>query len=284
MKYTLLVSFLFLMSFSSSDKQAFKIFDRNGKNSSYEKLLKEAKNADIVFFGEMHNNPICHWLELELARDLYKDKKEKLVLGAEMFEADCQGALNDYLSDKIKDEELKTKGRTWPNYLTDYKPLVELAKTNKIPFIATNVPRKYASMVYKNGMAALDTIPSSAKAWLAPLPYKFDPELKCYKDIFAAAGGHGGQNLPMSQALKDATMAYFILQNWKSGQTFLHFNGAYHTNDYLGIVWYLKQSNPNLKIMTISSVEQDGVESLKTENLNLANFIINVPESMTKTY
>ena len=82
MKYTLLVSFLFLMSFSSSDKQAFKIFDRNGKNSSYEKLLKEAKNADIVFFGEMHNNPICHWLELELARDLYQDKKEKLVFVA----------------------------------------------------------------------------------------------------------------------------------------------------------------------------------------------------------
>ena len=272
------------MSFSSSDKQAFKIFDKNGKNSSYEKLLKEAKNADIVFFGEMHDNPICHWLELELAKDLYKDKKEKLVLGAEMFEADCQGTLNDYLSDKIKEDELKTKGRVWPNYLTDYKPLVELAKANKIPFIATNVPRRYASMVYKNGMASLDTIPSSAKAWLAPLPYKYDPELKCYKDIFAAAGGHGGQNLPMSQALKDATMAYFILQHWKSGQTFLHFNGAYHTNDYLGIVWYLKQSNPNLKIMTISSVEQDGIESLKTENLNLANFIINVPESMTKTY
>ena len=284
MKYTLIVSFLFLMSFSSSDKQAFKIFDKNGKNSSYEKLLKEAKNADIVFFGEMHDNPICHWLELELAKDLYKDKKEKLVLGAEMFEADCQGTLNDYLSDKIKEDELKTKGRVWPNYLTDYKPLVELAKANKIPFIATNVPRRYASMVYKNGMASLDTIPSSAKAWLAPLPYKYDPELKCYKDIFAAAGGHGGQNLPMSQALKDATMAYFILQHWKSGQTFLHFNGAYHTNDYLGIVWYLKQSNPNLKIMTISSVEQDGIESLKTENLNLANFIINVPESMTKTY
>ncbi len=284
MRYILFSAFLLMMSFSSSDKSAYRVFDKDGKISSYKKLLKEAGSADVIFFGELHNNAISHWLELELSKDLYQLKKEKLVLGAEMFESDGQNSLNEYLADKISEDDLKTKARTWPNYNTDYKPLVEFAKTSKIPFVASNVPRKYASMVYKHGMNCLDTLPTSAKAWIAPLPYKYDAELKCYKDIFKAAEGHGGQNLPMSQALKDATMSYFINKNFKAGQCFLHFNGAYHSNDFQGIIWYLKQLNPQLKILTISNVEQDNIEGLDKDNLNIADFIINIPSSMTKTY
>ncbi|MGZ4089684.1 MAG: ChaN family lipoprotein, partial [Bacteroidia bacterium] len=207
-----------------------------------------------------------------------------LVLGAEMFEADDQIALNEYLLGTVSDKTFKDEVKLWNNYATDYKPLVDIAKTNKLKFIATNIPRRYANMVYSRGEAALDSIDADAKKWIAPFPIKYDGSLKCYKEIFENAGGHGGENLPKSQAYKDATMAYFILKNWSKGKMFIHYNGAYHSNNHQAIEWYLKQQNPNLKIMVISSTEQKDNAALSEEVFGSGDFIICTPSTLTKTY
>ncbi len=103
MKNKLIGIFLLVLTCSMvSDKPAYLLFDKKGNLSSYEKLLSDANNADIIFFGELHNNPICHWLQLELTKDLYRTKSNQLVLGAEMFESDNQLLLNEYISGKIK--------------------------------------------------------------------------------------------------------------------------------------------------------------------------------------
>lgn len=272
----------FTLSFTA-EKKAYLIYNGKGEASSYDELLKSAKDADIVFFGEFHDNPICHWLELELTKDLYAEKKDKLVMGAEMFESDDQIILDEYLRGVITERTFKDEAKLWPNYGTDYKPLVEFAKTNKLKFIATNIPRRYANMVYNRGIKSLDSIDKEAKHWIAPLPIKYDSTVQAYKEIFENSGGHGGQNLPMSQASKDATMSYFILQNWKAGQTFIHYNGAYHSNNHSGIVWYLLQKNPKLKIMVISSASQADINKLDDESKGLGDFIICIPESMTST-
>jgi uncharacterized iron-regulated protein len=94
---------------------------------------------------------------------------------------------------------------------------------------------------------------------------------------------HATRNIASSQATKDATMAHFILQNFAKGKTFLHFNGSYHSDKFQSIVWYLKQADPTLKIVTISSVEQKDLDELEKESEGLANFIIAIPETMSKT-
>jgi uncharacterized iron-regulated protein len=273
---------LILLAFKG-DKPAYQIYDSKGKESEYSNLLKDAKEADIILFGELHDNPICHWLQLELTKDLYEAKKDNLILGAEMFEADDQIALNEYLQGKISDKTLKDEVKLWPNFSTDYKPLLNFAKTNHLDFIAANIPRRYANMVYNKGIEKLDSIDPEAKKWMCPLPMKYDLNLKCYKEIYESAGGHGGENLPKSQAIKDATMAYFILRNWTKGKTLIHYNGSYHSNYHQGIEWYLKQENPNLKIFTISSTEQAVIDTLAKDAVNMADYIICTPESMTKT-
>jgi uncharacterized iron-regulated protein len=276
---------LILFIAMTTDKPAYKIFNGHGQESKYEQLLEAAKNADIVLFGELHDNPIGHWLELELAKDLYTAKKENLILGAEMLEADNQVILNEYLAEFIKESSFKESCRIWPNYTTDYRPLVEYAKTNRISFIATNIPRRYASIVASKGFGYLDSsITKEAKNWMAPLPIKYDPELKCYKDMLTMMDpAHTSPNLPKAQAIKDATMAYFILKNWTKGKTFLHFNGAYHSNNREGIVWYLLKEKPELKIVTISATEQESIISLDKDCYNIADYIICTPEDMTKT-
>lgn len=282
-KYILPLS-LALLSFTiSSDKPAYLIFNAKGEKTSYEKILRDAKEADVVLFGELHDNPIVHWLQLELTKDLYEDKKENLVLGAEMFEADDQIVINEYLQGKISEKTLKEEAKLWGNFTTDYKPLLDFAKDNHLPFVAANIPRRYANMVYLKGIERLDSIDIEARKWMAPLPMKYDSNLKCYKDIYEAAGGHGGENLPKSQAIKDATMAYFLLKNWSKGKLFIHYNGSYHSNFHQGIAWYLKQEKPDLKILTIASTQQADINTLSKESFDLGDYIICTPDNLTKT-
>ena len=266
----------------SQEKPAYVIYTAKGTKVNFGKMLKELSTTDVILFGELHNNPIAHWLQLELSKAIAKDKS--VILGAEMLESDNQNVLNNYLNNKITLKEFKTQARLWPNYDTDYSPLVEFAKENKLPFIATNIPRVYANLVYKKDFKALDTLSQIEKNWIAPLPISFDPELPTYKNILKMMGGHGSELLVKAQAIKDATMAHFILQNYKSNNTFIHFNGAYHSDDYEGILWYLKQANQALSYKTISTVSQKDIQNLDKEYLNKADFIICVDENMTTTY
>jgi len=291
MKSIKLAFLIFCVAYSTSlfsqDKPAYKIFNSKSKATDYDKLLKECEKADIVFFGELHNSPICHWLQLELTRDLFKEKKEKLVLGAEMYEADNQLIINELLAGKITDKNFKDEAKLWPNNETDYKPLLSFAKEKKLRFIATNIPRRYAALVNKRGMEALDSLDAEAKLFIAPLPIKYDSTLSGYKKMLESddksASSHITPNLPKAQAIKDATMAYFINKNIVSGGTFIHYNGTYHSENYQGIIWYLKLLNPNLKIVTIASTEQESIEKLDEESENAADFILCMPENMTKT-
>lgn len=273
---------------TAQDKQAYRVFDSKGKETDYTQLLKQSKKADVVFFGEQHNNPISHWLQIELAQDLEKETGGKLIMGAEMFERDNQAILNEYLSGQISSKNFEDEARLWDNYATDYKPLVELAKSKKLPFIATNVPRRYANMVYKQGLESLNPLTSEAKTWIAPLPIEVDMNLPSYQAMIKMMGGHStgaaSDNLVKSQAVKDATMGYFIAQNLKKGHVFLHFNGSYHSDLKEGTVWYLRKYAGGKDVVNIATVEQDNIDKLDQENLGKADFIICVPAKMTKTY
>ena len=279
--FTLIILCLFAFK---GDKKAYQIFNQQGKKASYSKILKEIEFADIILFGELHNNPISHWLQLELTSDIFYTINENLVLGAEMFEADDQITINEYLDGHHSYNTFKKEVKVWPNNKTDYQPLMDFSLSNQLPFIATNIPRRYANIVYKKGFKGLDIVHKDALKWIAPLPIKYNKELPGYKKIVEMAGGHGGDNLPKAQAIKDATMAHFILKNHREGSTFIHYNGTYHSDNFEGIAWYLKQANPNLNIITIATVEQEEIETLNKENIGIASFVVCTPESMTKTH
>ncbi|SEQ08324.1 Uncharacterized iron-regulated protein [Neolewinella agarilytica] len=288
MKFFLLLalSLLFIPQNMSAQKNPvpFALFSPKGKKAKYGKLLKSAESADIILFGEIHNNAISHWLQHTLTRDL--SSKGKLSIGMEMFETDQQQALDKYLQGMITLEALDSVGQgLWSNYKTDYQPVVEFASEVGIPVIATNVPRPIARQVFRGGFASLDELSPEEKKLLPPLPIPYDKNLPGYvRMLEMMPGGHGGETFPMAQAIKDATMAHFIIANKKKGVPFLHLNGSYHSDDFEGIGWYLNKYAPDLKVMTISTVEQEQVEELLPEHKNKAHFIIAVPEMMTKTY
>ena len=282
-KYLLFIlSLLITVIVSAQQKPAYVLYNAQGKKISYNKMIRQLAKKDIVLFGEFHNNAISHWLELALAKDL--SEKRNLIFGAEMFEADNQQALNNYLAGKITAKGLDSAARLWDNYKTDYAPIVNFAKEKNAAFIATNIPRRYASLVSKKGFEALDTLTALEKTWMAPLPMDYDAQLPGYIKMIEMMGGHGGPNMPKAQATKDATMAYFILQNFKQGYLFMHYNGSFHSDNYDGINWYLKRKQPNLKYATITTVSQKNIKELLAENKGKADYIICVDEDMTNTY
>jgi uncharacterized iron-regulated protein len=337
----------------AKDIQAYQIYTAKGKKISYAQYIemmgsrieeqgeKTGRPATVILFGEFHDNPIAHWLQLQTTQDIYAEMKEELdeiatenkggqaitvplALGAEMFETDQQAALDEYLNPTDTNtktetmvtpmgammggdpqyDKLKKAVKLWPNFKTDYKPLVDFAKENNLHFIATNIPRKYATLVYRGGLSALDTLPADKKQLFPTMPMPYDSNLNCYAEIFKATGGHGGQNLPMSQAIKDATMAWKIYGNlpsvpekYEGGSVFIHYNGSYHSDNHESIEWYINQEEKAswsvsrfavppqpTKVITISTRTQANVSKLEKENLGIADFIIVTPDNMTKTH
>jgi uncharacterized iron-regulated protein len=270
---------------AAAQMPAYRLYRENGKKTNFDRMVEAAAGADVVLFGELHDNPIAHWLQIELTRSLFDEKGDMLVLGAEMFEADNQLIMDEYMAGLITETQFEEEARLWGNYETDYKPLVLFALEHGLEFVATNIPRRYANSVYKQGLSVLDRVSDGARAYIAPLPLEYDTALNCYRSLLDGGGmmGHGSINLMDAQAIKDATMAHFILAHREPGMLFLHFNGAYHSDYGESINWFLKRAEPGLNVVTISTVSQDDTKPLEEEYKGKADFIICVPSTMTKT-
>jgi uncharacterized iron-regulated protein len=283
---------IFLAGFytlKAQNYKAYQFYDQKGKEIKTDKLVRELAKYDVVFFGENHNNSINHWLQLKITEALYEKKNGQLILGAEMFERDNQAQLDQYVEGKIDAKTLKDSARLWNNFSTDYKPLVDFAKNKKLKFIATNIPRRYASQTAKEGIESLNALPEKDKVYMAELPIKVTLETPGYPEMKTMMGEHADgtkvMNFISAQAIKDATMAESILKNYESGKTFIHYNGNFHSKEFGGIYWYIRQKNPNLKMAVISVFESENPELKVPEKEYIpTNFNLIIPSDMTKTY
>ncbi|KQR94953.1 iron-regulated protein [Chryseobacterium sp. Leaf180] len=277
------------MIFNAQNFKSYQFYTQNGKEINPEKLVKNLAEYDVIFFGELHNNSINHWLQLRITEALYKKANGKITLGAEMFERDNQKQINQYLSGKLDEKQLKDSVRLWSNFATDYKPLLDFAKNNQLKFIATNVPRKYAQQTAKQGLESLNNISPEEKEFIAELPVKVTLETPGYEEMKSMMGAHAdvskAMNFVSAQAIKDATMAESILKNMEAGKMFIHFNGDFHSKEFGGIYWYIQQKDPNLKMAVISIYESENRElAFPEKNFKPTTFNLVVPADMTKTY
>lgn len=278
---------------------AYVIYNSKGKQITFADMMENLPKHDICLFGEFHDDPISHWLEKMVTEELVKEKGSNLVLGGEMWEADQQLLMDEFVIHKLIDKKMYVESaKNWPNF-DDYKPLLGIALRNNLKFVCTNIPRRYARIIYKKGEAYLDSLPKQAYQYLPPLPIHYDLKQPAYKKMLDVFGSddkadheqkngnpmmnYKGSNLVKAQAIKDATMAHNILKNWEKGKYFMHYNGVYHSKDYQSIYYYLKYYNPDVDVVTISVFRQDNVMDLEEDN-NTADFNIIVQENVTKTY
>ena len=265
----------------AQDKSLYKVYDtRNKKEATVADIVKAFSKADVLFFGEEHDDSIGHMLEAQIFEESHKAIGKPLTLSMEMFEADVQLVLDEYLNGLIHEKNFIKEGRAWRNY-SDYKPLIEYAKANNINVIAANTPARYTNAVTRGGLESLTKFSKATSSWLPP-PVDTTTG-RYYEKFLEIMGGHGvmpGMHIYQSQNLWDATMAYSINKVFQknTGAKVFHLNGRFHTDEKLGIIAQLNKyagQNP-LKILNISCFYSDGnfdKPDWKKHN-NLGDFII----------
>ena len=260
-----------LLCFCAGGASAAQFSDaKSGAELSAQQLAQKLSKYDVVFFGEYHDQGEIHQAELELLQAIHKVKGEKLALSMEMFEVDNQTKLNDFLAGSLSEEDFLATSRPWPNYKTDYAPLVNFAKENKLAVVAANVPRFLAAHVAKNN-ASTDGIEEQYKKWLPEHTYA--PE-GAYKEKFYAQMNSPEAPMKMSparlaavyaaQCLKDDKMAESIaaFSDAHEKMQVLHINGCFHSDAHLGTTQKLEALRPRLKVAVITPLErkQKGVQ------------------------
>jgi uncharacterized iron-regulated protein len=136
-------------------------------------------HVDAVLVGEIHTDPVGHWIEAELFRNALEmvgagqegGARRAVALSLEMFERDVQGIVDEYLQDIITESQFKSSARPWEHYDADYRPMVEAAKAAGVPVLAANAPRRYVNRVSRLGPGSLEDLSTSALSTLPPLPY-----------------------------------------------------------------------------------------------------------------
>lgn len=279
---------LFLLAFTSafSQEARYTAFDGKGKPVTIDEIITAAGNADVVFLGEQHDDATAHALQFDIFKKAVEkySAARKVTLSLEMFERDVQTVVNEYLAGQISETHFLSSSRPWGNYKTDYRPLVELAKENKLGVIAANAPRRYVNMVTRLGRDSLNVLSPMAKSWLAPLPFgdpsevyakKFTALMGANRDPAAANPAHSP--IVYSQALWDATMAYSIAEDLKKDKRGLvvHLNGSFHTENRLGTVEHLLKYRPKTKVMVVTMRYEEDFKNFDTaKHTDLGDFVI----------
>ena len=254
----------------------------------FEVMLARLMDADVVFVGEMHDDPNTHRLEAAILDGLQRRNRAPVV-SLEMFERDAQGALDAYLSGRISEEEMLKTSRPWPRYATDYRPLVERAKASRWPVIAANVPRAIAQKVAKAGKSAIDELTEAERANTAR---DLQCPLDAYFDKFVESmGSHPAPNQSAddkkamaeryywSQCVKDETMAEAIatgVQRAPALSPVVHYNGAFHSDFGLGTAERVRRRLPGKRIVVISVLPVDDLDKLQpgAEHLKRAEYLV----------
>jgi uncharacterized iron-regulated protein len=275
---------------SVSSYTPHRVYKSNKKRfNDFESMLAEVAKLDLVFLGEQHDDPGTHRLERAALEGIGR-RQPKVVLSLEMFERDVQARLDDYLAGKIEEAEFLKGARPWPRYATDYRPLVELAKAKGWPVIAANVPRRLASLVGRKGLAALDSLSTTDRSYIAAqLSCPKDKYYDRFKESMGDMSGHGQTKISAdsaaamasrfyeAQCVKDETMAEAIANARAKhpDAVVVHVNGAFHSEYGQGTVNRADRRMSNAKIGLIEFVPAENLDAVDGKKLRKqADYIV----------
>jgi uncharacterized iron-regulated protein len=249
-----------------------RVFDTRQKSfSDFETMLADLARADAVFVGEQHDDPNTHRLELAIVEGLTR-RGVPVVVAMEMFERDVQENLDKYAAGTITEEQFLKESRPWPRYATDYRPILEFARANKLPIVASNVPRRVASEVGKKGLSAVEALGGERRLAARDLQC---PVSGSYFDRFAAAmGNHAGAspNFYFAQCVKDETMGESVADTFHKATgrvAIVHFDGAFHSDFGEGTAESARRRMPGRRIAVVSILPVADIDAARPAETDL---------------
>jgi len=234
----------------------YQLYSPQGKQLSVDNLPANILDADVVLVGEWHTHAGVHRFQADLLQALSRTPKA-ITLSMEQFARPAQKVLNDYLNSRIGEQPLMSEGDAWPNYESDYRPLVEFAKANDMDVLAANAPKPMVRCIGREGLTYLDKLSAERRQQVAS---EINTGPSAYKDKFMASMHHGKpeqtERQYAAQVTWDETMAESIVNYLKDNPEtqILHIAGKFHIEDGLGTKASILRRNPTLKVVVITPV------------------------------
>jgi uncharacterized iron-regulated protein len=278
-----------------------RVYDSNQRRfSDFEAMLADLALADVVFVGEQHDDPATHRLERAMLEGLAR-RQPNIIVAMEMFERDVQQRLDEYTTGRLSEEDFLKSSRPWPRYSTDYRPLVEFARAHGWRVVASNVPRRFASQVSKQGLEAIDAVPSTERKLIASqIQCPFDDYFTLFTQTMKNHQGTGGdepdeqqrahqrsliERFYFAQCVKDETMAESIagLLNPHSSASgsaserslIIHFNGSFHSDYRLGAAARASRRLPKSAIKVVTVIPVQNLDTINADEYSKrGDFII----------
>jgi len=261
---------------------ALRIYDSKAKRFvAFPQLVNGIASADIVFFGEQHNDPATHSAELAVLAAL-GERRPHVIVTLEMFERDVQPLVNQYLAGTISEQNFLAGARPWNNYTTDYRPLIELARVRGWPVVAANAPKALASGISRRGLVMLDTLNKRERSFLAA-EHLCPKDDQYYRNFAESMKGHSAGGGPPTaaddavmaqmtdrfyeaQCAKDEAMGESIalaLAGAPKGTVIFQVDGAFHSDFGLGTAARARRRAPGASSVILTAVP---VEDLSKAN------------------
>lgn len=289
-----------------------RVYDTQAKQwIDLETLLAHVTKGEVVFIGEQHNDDDGHKLELAIVQGVAR-RRPNSVVAMEMFERDAQSSLDDYLAGRISETEFLSRSRPWNNYVSDYRPIVEFARSQRWKVIGSNAPQRLARAVANNGLSIIERFSDPDRPLIAE---QIDCPADSYRERFsqtmlammAPAGGgennphanphanpHGGaagaaapdmtaineriERFYFAQCIKDETMGESIAKLIKDKENkpfIIHINGAFHSDYGEGTMSRARRRLPNSQINNISIVPVENIDKINPDEYSKqANYLI----------
>ena len=266
-----------------------RVYDTQRKAfTDFEMMEADLARADVVLLGEQHDDANTHRLETAVLEGLAR-RRVPVTLSLEMFERDVQPTLDIYVSGTSAEDEFLKGARPWPRYATDYRPLVEFAKSQHWPIVAANVPRRIASDIARSGKPAVDSLSAADRRLAAN-------DLQCphdsYFDRFAeqmgghsagasgAAGDASTERYFWAQCVKDETMAEsiaaaFAKQEGRPG-VIVHVTGAFHSDFGAGTGERVRRRLLGHRVAIVSLVPLENLDDITPagDDLKRADYLV----------
>lgn len=190
---------------------------RDNTVMTFDEMVVNAKKSEILFVGELHDFPEHHQLELKVIRTLH-ESDTPLVIGLEMFRADSQKSLDNWVSGTLTlDKFLPVYYDNWRQDWTLYEDIFSYAREHRIPLIGLNIPDRIAEAVAQKGFTSLT---ANEKKQLPPeISCDIDPTYMEF--IRKAYAGHAQSmnrkflNFCEAQMVWDKSMAWHLVQYLK---------------------------------------------------------------------
>ena len=129
-----------------------------GKAISLDELIEKLGRKELIFVGEVHDNPEHHLMQVQILQALMT-RYNLLTVAMELFQEPQQPILDRYIAGAITESVFLRDVdwvQGWAYHYHLYRPIMLLTKEGGGETLAINAPRGIVRKVARNGLGSLE--------------------------------------------------------------------------------------------------------------------------------